>query len=98
MKSIALDTAWKFYRETTEEPPFMTISRKNQEAEGYAARAFNAAHWQDVTLPHDWAAALPYDEAASNRHGHRAVTAPPADDGDAYFIYKHKNLQFSVDN
>ena len=34
MKSIALDTAWKFYRETTEEPPFMTISRKNQEAEG----------------------------------------------------------------
>ena len=79
MKSIALDTAWKFYRETTEEPPFMTISRKNQEAEGYAARAFNAAHWQDVTLPHDWAAALPYDEAASNRHAHRAVTAVDMD-------------------
>ena len=29
MKSIALDTAWKFYRETAEEAPFMMTSRKN---------------------------------------------------------------------
>ena len=26
--------------------------------------------------------------------GHRAVTAPSADDGDAYFIYKHKKPPF----
>ena len=32
-----------------------------------------------MTLPHDWAAALPYDEAASNRHAHRAVTAVDMD-------------------
>ncbi len=79
MKSIALDTAWKFYRETADEAPFDMTSRKNQESGGYAARFFNAAYWQDVTLPHDWAAALPYDEAASNRHGHRAVTAVDMD-------------------
>lgn len=74
MKRIALDDRWKFYAETTEEAPFMKTSRKNQEAEAYASRFFNATAWQDVTLPHDWAAALPYDETASNRHGHRAVT------------------------
>ena len=30
--------------------------------------------WQSVTLPHDWAIALPYCEEAEQRHGHRLST------------------------
>lgn len=79
MKRIPLDDRWKFYAEAVEEAPFMKTSRKNQDAEAYASRFFNAIAWQDVTLPHDWAIALPYDETASNRHGHRAVTSVDMD-------------------
>ncbi len=79
MNRIALDSGWKFHAETANEAPFYQTSRKNQDAEAYASRYFNAIAWQDVTLPHDWAIALPYDEAASNRHGHRAVTAVDMD-------------------
>ena len=74
MKRIALDDHWKFHLETENEAPFGTVSRKNQEADGFAARGFNATHWKSVTLPHDWAIALPYDVNAELRHGHRRST------------------------
>lgn len=74
MKRIALDEQWKFHAETENEAPFRTISQKNQEAKGYAARAFNAVGWQTVTLPHDWAITLPYCMEAEQRHGHRLST------------------------
>ncbi len=74
MRACSFDEDWRFYLEKNEEAPFMTVSRKNQEAEGYAARFFNDAGWQSVTLPHDWGMTLPYTEMANHSHGHYPTT------------------------
>ena len=34
---------------------------------------FNDSSWQEVRVPHDWAAALPYDALASHSHGYKTV-------------------------
>ena len=74
MKRIALDDGWKFHLEDENETPFAMLSLKNQEAEGYAARFFNAAYWDDVSLPHDWGMKIPKCEKADRSHGHRPIS------------------------
>jgi beta-galactosidase len=42
-------------------------------AEGAAAEKFDDSQWQEVTLPHDWAVALPFDARGSHSHGYKAL-------------------------
>ena len=41
--------------------------------EGPYSAKFDDSAWQDVTVPHDWATALPYAPEASHSHGYKTV-------------------------
>ncbi len=40
---------------------------------GPASCGFDAAHWREVNLPHDWAIELPFDSKADTSHGYKPV-------------------------
>ena len=72
---MLINDGWRFHLEKPNEAPAKLNSCKNQEAEGYAARAFNDGAWEEVTLPHDWVMTLPHSERANDSHGHFESTA-----------------------
>lgn len=41
--------------------------------EGPYSPEFDDSAWQDVTIPHDWAATLPSEAGASHSHGYKAI-------------------------
>ena len=41
--------------------------------DGPASPAFDDRMWRRVSIPHDWAVEMPFDQAASHSHGYRAV-------------------------
>ncbi len=74
MKSIRWNNNWKFMFEQNV-PEFHNFGfPKFSGASGAPARNYPDNNWDRVTLPHDWAVALPKDLRAENLHGSRAVT------------------------
>ncbi len=69
---LLMDTNWKFHLGgdvwgTGEELINLGISK------GPADPAYNDGWWAGVTLPHDWAVALPCDQKAQDRHGYKPI-------------------------
>ena len=78
-----LDEGWKFAFGNAADPKkdfgcgteyFNYLTKANSiHNEGPYSPKFDDSAWQEVRVPHDWAAALPYDSQASHSHGYKAV-------------------------
>ena len=79
----ALHEGWKFAFGNAADPGkdfgsgteyFNYLTKANSiHNEGPYSAKFDDSAWQDVTVPHDWAAALPYAPEASHSHGYKTV-------------------------
>ena len=78
-----LDEGWKFAFGNASDPArdfgcgteyFNYLTKANSiHNEGPYSMKFNDSLWQDVRIPHDFAAALPLDSRASHSHGYKTV-------------------------
>ena len=78
-----LDTGWKFAFGDASDPAadfgsgteyFNYLTKAHSiHNEGPYSLQFDDSAWQDVTIPHDWVASLPYDREASHSHGYKTV-------------------------
>ncbi len=113
-EKIRLDQDWRFALGHASDPQrdygcgteyFNYLTKANSiHNEGPYAMKFDDTAWQTVSIPHDWAATLPYAPEASHSHGYKTVgwkypetsvgwyrkviTIPAADEG------KHISIQF----
>jgi len=79
----ALHDGWKFAFGNAADPAkdfgcgteyFNYLTKANSiHNEGPYSAKFDDSAWKDVTVPHDWAAALPYAPEASHSHGYKTV-------------------------
>jgi beta-galactosidase len=82
-QTIRLDRGWKFAMGHAADPSkdfgcgteyFNYLTKANSiHNEGPYSPKFNDSAWQEVRLPHDWAATLPYSPQASHSHGYKTV-------------------------
>src|ERR1700750_371716 len=80
---LSLDAGWKFHFGDAADPSkdfnFRTVSifAKSGKSEGTAiAPSFDDREWTSVSLPHDWAVALPFENSADSdvmSHGYKPV-------------------------
>ncbi len=82
-EAIRLDEGWKFAFGHAGDPKkdfgcgteyFNYLTKANSiHNEGPYSQKFNDAGWQEVSVPHDWVATLPYAAVASHSHGYKTV-------------------------
>ena len=82
-ESIRLDKGWKFKLGHAADPQkdfgcgteyFNYLTKANSiHNEGPYAQKFDDAGWEEVQVPHDWVATLPYAPEASHSHGYKTV-------------------------
>ena len=82
-ETIRLDKGWKFAFGHAGDPQkdfgcgteyFNYLTKASSiHNEGPYVRKFNDSTWQEVQIPHDWVAALPYASEASHSHGYKTV-------------------------
>ncbi len=82
-ETIRLDEGWKFAFGHAGDPKkdfgcgteyFNYLTKANSiHNEGPYSQKFNDAGWQEVSVPHDWVATLPYAAVASHSHGYKTV-------------------------
>ena len=82
-ETIRLDEGWKFAFGHAGDPKkdfgcgteyFNYLTKANSiHNEGPYSLKFNDAGWQEVSVPHDWVATLPYAAVASHSHGYKTV-------------------------
>jgi beta-galactosidase len=82
-ETVRLDRGWKFAFGHAADPQkdfgcgteyFNYLTKANSiHNEGPYAPKFDDAAWQEVQIPHDWVAALPYSSTASHSHGYKTV-------------------------
>ena len=82
-ETIRIDKGWKFTFGHAADPQkdfgcgteyFNYLTKANSiHNEGPYAMKFDDAGWQEVQVPHDWVAALPYAAEASHSHGYKTV-------------------------
>ena len=82
-ESIRLDKGWKFELGHAADPQkdfgcgteyFNYLTKANSiHNEGPYAQKFDDAGWEEVQVPHDWVATLPYAPEASHSHGYKTV-------------------------
>ncbi|MFM2294284.1 MAG: hypothetical protein RLZZ350_697, partial [Verrucomicrobiota bacterium] len=68
---LSLDANWKFH--LGNEWGWSHNLGKAGSGSGPASESFSDASWRTVTLPHDWALELPFDQRANESHGFHAV-------------------------
>ncbi|MBR5688612.1 MAG: DUF4982 domain-containing protein [Prevotella sp.] len=78
-----LDGGWRFAFGNASDPAkdfgcgteyFNYLTKANSiHNEGPYAMKFDDSAWQDIHLPHDWVASLPYGATASHSHGYKTV-------------------------
>ena len=82
-ETIRLDKGWKFklghaadaqkdFGCGTEYYNYLTKANSIHN-EGPYAQKFDDANWEEVQVPHDWVATLPYAPDASHSHGYKTV-------------------------
>lgn len=82
-ETLLLDEGWKFtfgnavdpvkdFGNGTEYFNYLTKANSIHNTGPYSAK-FDDSAWQDIRLPHDWVATLPYDRRASHSHGYKTV-------------------------
>ena len=82
-ETIRLDKGWKFKLGHAADPQkdfgcgteyFNYLTKANSiHNEGPYVQKFDDANWEEVQVPHDWVATLPYAPEASHSHGYKAV-------------------------
>ena len=82
-ETIRLDKGWKFKLGHAADPQkdfgcgteyFNYLTKANSiHNEGPYAQKFDDAGWEEVQVPHDWVATLPYASEASHSHGYKTV-------------------------
>ena len=82
-ETIRLDKGWKFAFGHAADPQrdfgcgteyFNYLTKASSiHNEGPYAQKFDESAWQEVQVPHDWVAALPYAKEASHSHGYKRV-------------------------
>ena len=82
-ENILLDTGWRFSFGHAADPAkdfgcgteyFNYLTKANSiHNEGPYAQKFDDSGWQEVNIPHDWVATLPYAKEASHSHGYKTV-------------------------
>ena len=82
-ETIRLDKGWKFKLGHAADPQkdfgcgteyFNYLTKANSiHNEGPYAAKFDDASWEEIQVPHDWVATLPYAPEASHSHGYKAV-------------------------
>ena len=82
-ETIRLDKGWKFAFGNAADPKkdfgcgteyFNYLTKANSiHNQGPYILKFDDSAWQDVQIPHDWVAALPYASEASHSHGYKTV-------------------------
>lgn len=82
-ENILLNTGWKFSFGNAADPAkdfgcgteyFNYLTKANSiHNEGPYAQKFDDSGWQEVNIPHDWVATLPYAKEASHSHGYKTV-------------------------
>ena len=82
-ESIRLDKGWKFKLGHAADPQkdfgcgteyFNYLTKANSiHNEGPYAQKFDDADWEEIQVPHDWVATLPYAPEASHSHGYKTV-------------------------
>ena len=82
-ETIRLDKGWKFKLGHAADPQkdfgcgteyFNYLTKANSiHNEGPYAQKFDDAGWEEVQVPHDWVATLPYAPEASHSHGYKTV-------------------------
>lgn len=80
---VRLDEGWKFAFGNASDPVkdygcgteyFNYLTKANSiHNEGPYSMKFDDAAWQEVRIPHDWVATLPYAPEASHSHGYKTV-------------------------
>ena len=82
-EAIRLDEGWKFALGNAADPKkdfgcgteyfnYLTKANSIHNTGPYSPK-FDASGWQEVRIPHDWVATLPYDSLASHSHGYKTV-------------------------
>ena len=79
----SLNEGWKFSLGDASSPSkdfgcgteyFNYLTKANSiHNEGPYSMKFDDAKWQDIMIPHDWVATLPFSEEASHSHGYKTV-------------------------
>jgi beta-galactosidase len=82
-QAIRIDKGWKFAFGHAADPQkdfgcgteyFNYLTKANSiHNEGPYSQKFNDSLWQEVRIPHDWVATLPYAPEASHSHGYKTV-------------------------
>ena len=82
-ETVRLDKGWKFAFGHAADPMkdfgcgteyFNYLTKANSiHNEGPYALKFDCSNWQDVQIPHDWVATLPFARKASHSHGYKTV-------------------------
>ena len=82
-ETIRLDKGWKFKLGHAADPQkdfgcgteyFNYLTKANSiHNEGPYVQKFDDANWEEVQVPHDWVATLPYAPEASHSHGYKTV-------------------------
>ena len=82
-ETIRLDKGWKFKFGHAADPQkdfgcgteyFNYLTKANSiHNEGPYVQKFDDANWEEVQVPHDWVATLPYASEASHSHGYKTV-------------------------
>ena len=73
---LLLDRGWRFHLGDIAMPEirghgWSYNSAKAGQAQGAAAMQYDDSDWPEITLPHDWAAAMPFEESANVSQGYR---------------------------
>ena len=68
---LSLDQNWKFHL-GDDWPDALKLDKAGSSG-GPAARDFDDNAWRKVTLPHDWAVELPFDQTSDGSHGFKPV-------------------------
>ena len=82
-ETIRIDKGWKFAFGHASDPQkdfgcgteyFNYLTKANSiHNEGPYAQKFDDSTWQEIQIPHDWVATLPYAGGASHSHGYKTV-------------------------
>jgi len=82
-QKILLNEGWRFHLGHAADPKkdfgcgteyFNYLTKANSiHNEGPYSMKFNDDAWQEVRVPHDWAATLPYAHEASHSHGYKTI-------------------------
>ncbi len=107
-----LDDGWKFHFGNASDPQkdfgcgteyfnYLTKAASIHNKGPYSMK-FDDSAWQDIRVPHDWAATLPYAQEASHSHGYKIVGFKYPETSVGWYRYRlnipstDKGLQISL--